>query len=206
MSAYTPPCSLPWCNGLNLWNCKPAPIKCFLSNKLLWSWYLFTTIEQWLRQSLTVSGWLAYTVHPVVREEHALLHLISKKKKIQKTNVWFPSVDKKQAPTLGNCWTARLVASSPTEPSPAFQGFVHKTYRSVSSVFSPPFPFWASSVANNMVKYLQSQSNSGNCSKGWNGQTLAAKTHVLAALPGSSAPVSFYKTTTVARFCEIQMF
>jgi hypothetical protein len=32
-------------NGLNLWNCKPAPIKCFSLEELPWSWSLFIAMK-----------------------------------------------------------------------------------------------------------------------------------------------------------------
>jgi hypothetical protein len=40
---------LPWFhlddNGLNLWTCKPAPIKCCPLRELPWSWCLLTAVK-----------------------------------------------------------------------------------------------------------------------------------------------------------------
>ena len=53
------PCLPSWCSashhkdhGLNLWNCKPASIKCFPLEELPGSWYPLTIIKPKLRQQL----------------------------------------------------------------------------------------------------------------------------------------------------------
>ena len=38
-------------NGLSLWNCSPAPIRCFPLWELPWSWCFFTTMKLQLRQN-----------------------------------------------------------------------------------------------------------------------------------------------------------
>ena len=61
LSAPSPAPCLPVChhaphheeNRLKLWNCKPAPIKCFILERLLWWWRLFTAIGHWLRHMMS---------------------------------------------------------------------------------------------------------------------------------------------------------
>jgi hypothetical protein len=45
MTAWMIPCFHHDDNRLSLWNCKPAPIKCFSLGELPWSWCLFTSTE-----------------------------------------------------------------------------------------------------------------------------------------------------------------
>lgn len=53
-------------NGLNLWNYKESIIKQFLfKTELLWSWYLFTTVEQWLRHYPIYFFWDFFVLSPL---------------------------------------------------------------------------------------------------------------------------------------------
>jgi hypothetical protein len=63
-------------NGLNLWKCKPAPIKCCpLLIKLPWPWCLFTAVETLIK---TVSISKARCTHTYEGPEWMTVHDILK--------------------------------------------------------------------------------------------------------------------------------
>ena len=65
LSVTSPALCLPTCyhvschddNGLNFWNCKPAPMKYLPLEELLWLWCLFTAIEHGPRHRLRMVNW-----------------------------------------------------------------------------------------------------------------------------------------------------
>ena len=82
LSAPPPATCLPSCclashhdNELNLWNCKPAPIKCCPLWELPWLWSLFTAMET-LRHGRQMSWWQMSLPTEQLSLPHALFGLL----------------------------------------------------------------------------------------------------------------------------------